>query len=496
MLQDSAAERAVLSGIFKGRDYYLEVADILQDDTFVDLANQAIFKSVKHLFEVKNVDKIDEMSVYTSAHELGYKWLFDERDNVRYIKGIFNANIDISNVRKLGAKIRKLHIARLMKDQLVLAGEELSEIKGNESLDVIIGLVEGRIFDFSTLLQSQMEEAKPSLIGEGLEDYIEHLRKNPVEMVGISTGFPRYDKAIGGGLRRKTVSMVGARTGIGKGQFGLNVTLHVTQNLKIPVLYLDTEMSKEDHYHRSVANISNVDIDLIETGKFGKDIQADYNINQAVNKLKALPYTYISVAGKQFEEIISIMRRWLNKNVGLDENGNTKDCLIIYDYLKLMSSESITTSLAEFQVLGFQMTGLHNFAVRHDVPILSFIQLNRDGIDKETTASASGSDRIVWLASNLSIFKPKSDEEIENDGEENGNRKLIPLKVRHGRGLNQGDYISMKFDGNVSRIKEIGTRSELKRKQAASNPNIVDVDSTEEIKFGQTYDSDNGEELL
>ena len=79
------------------------------------------------------------------------------------------------------------------------------------------------------------------------------------------------------------------------------------------------------------------------------------------------------------------MRKWIYQHVGFDENGQTKDCLIVYDYLKLMGSESISSAMQEYQVLGFQITKLHNFMVKYDVPCLSFVQLNRDGITREST---------------------------------------------------------------------------------------------------------------
>ena len=127
-----------------------------------------------------------------------------------------------------------------------------------------------------------------------------------------------------------------------------------------------------------------------------------------------------------------------------------------------MSGDGIGANLAEYQLLGFQMTGWHNFAVRYNIPIFSFVQLNRDGIDKETTAATSGSDRIVWLSSNLSIFNPKTDEEIDADGGiQNGNRKLVPLKCRHGGGLAPNDYICMRLEGHLSRLTEIDTHSNI-----------------------------------
>jgi len=168
-----------------------------------------------------------------------------------------------------------------------------------------------------------------------------------------------------------------------------------------------------------------------------------------------------SIAGKPFEDQLAIMRRWLVKEVGLNDDGTAKDCVIFYDYIKLMDSAGISQDLKEYQVLGFMMTSLHNFAVRYKVPIMAFIQLNRDGITKESTDSASGSDRIIWLCSNFTIFKRKSDEEIAEDGPSNGNRKLVPLISRHGGGLDDNDYINCNMKGWCAKITEGRTRLEV-----------------------------------
>ena len=148
-----------------------------------------------------------------------------------------------------------------------------------------------------------------------------------------------------------------------------------------------------------------------------------------------------------------------------------------------MSSDAISNSLAEFQVLGFMMTGLHNFALKYKVPVLSFIQLNRDGITRESTDAASGSDRIVWLCSNFTIFKRKSDEEIAEDGAANGNRKLVPVAARHGGGLDEGDYINMHMKGWCGKIEEGRTAFEIRETDTSSEGGFVVDNETEEIPF-------------
>ena len=129
------------------------------------------------------------------------------------------------------------------------------------------------------------------------------------------------------------------------------------------------------------------------------------NVQKAVDQLSNIPYSYATVAGKPFEQILNLIKRWIVQEVKTDENGKTNDCLIIYDYLKLMSSNSITNNIQEYQALGFQITSLHNLCVKLDIPCLSFVQLNRDGITKESTDAVSGSDRLIWLCTSLQYLK-------------------------------------------------------------------------------------------
>jgi hypothetical protein len=134
--------------------------------------------------------------------------------------------------------------------------------------------------------------------------------------------------------------------------------------------------------------------------------------------------------------------------------------------------------MAEFQVLGFQITQLHNFMVEYDCACLAFTQLNRDGITKESTDAVSGSDRLIWLCTSFTIFKDKTPEEIATDGIRNGNRKLIPLVSRHGPGIDDNGYICLNMEGDIATIKEIGYIRNLKHDD--SIPDREDSDSEAE----------------
>lgn len=459
-LVDPPAERAVLAGILRyGLDVYYDVADIISTSTFSIDSNEVLYSCIKHIAEKKDAADFDLPSILSAANELGYGQFFQRKEEISHLQSILKFPVSSKNVRRFAAKIRKLEIAKLMLETLDQTKEKYIDITGDEPLAHILGIAEESIFDFTGLLNDA--DNLPTKLFGNITDRLTFLQNNQVEQVGIPTGFKRYDFAIGGGLRPGTINVIGARPKIGKTLLADNIGIYIAKNLNIPVLNLDTEMRKEDHQDRSMANLSHVRINNIETGKFARDEEECRRVFDVAAAVQDIPYFYHNIGGMPFEDQLSIIRRWLSKVVGLDDAGKAKPCVLIYDYIKLMSTEGFTKDLSEFQLLGFMMTSLHNFALRYAVPILAFIQLNRDGITKESSDTASGSDRIIWLCSNFTIYKRKSDDEIAMDGPEHGNRKLVPVLARHGEGLKDGEYINMIMNGAYGHIQEHYTNLEL-----------------------------------
>ena len=243
-LCDISAERAVLSGLFEyGHEAYLDIIDFLQIDTFVDPINQQIFKCLNNAFDNKKLTDIDIPTILGISNELNLT--LEHPNKLKYISVIYNTHVVLSNVRMWAAKIRRLHVARLLQNQLQQAGVDLSNITGDEPISQILGKVEDRVFNFASLVDG--EGCEPQLLGDGLDEYLNHLEQNPVNIVGISSGYPYYDKSIGGGFRRRVVSLLSARIKMGKSIFSVNVALHISKILGIPVLYVDTEMESNDH---------------------------------------------------------------------------------------------------------------------------------------------------------------------------------------------------------------------------------------------------------
>lgn len=485
ILCDTAAERAVLAGICKYGDLiYLDIADLIKESTFTVDSNKVIYQCIKKIFEQQNTGAIDIAIILSSANELGLSHILSKKDELQHLRAILDFPVNPDNIRRLAAKIRKLEIARLLRNELQEAQDKLLEITGSENIGSILGIAEEKIFDFSNKLNDT--DNSPISIGDDLDEYIQSLIDNPIDQVGIPTGFPVYDQAIGGGLRRGTINVIAARPKVGKTLLSDNMGFYIANKLKIPVLNMDTEMNKSDHINRVLAMMTELEIKDIETGKFTDSPSKHNKVSDAVTSLKETPLFYKSIAGKPFDDQLSIMRRWLVKEVGLNPDGTAKNCVIFYDYLKLMDTQGMSQDLKEYQVLGFMMTSLHNFATKYQIPVVAFVQLNRDGISKESTDTASGSDRIIWLCSNFSIFKRKTPEEIAEDGPDNGNRKLLPLVSRHGGGLDDNDYINCHMKGWCAKITEGKTRLEIIKNSSQQTDGFVVDDNNEndeEIPF-------------
>jgi replicative DNA helicase len=481
-LKNVASERAVLAGIIQhGLDCFVDVEILIDEESFTLDHNKILFKCL--VDAISKNDSIGFTEILSSAKSLDLNEYVEKPDVMKHVNGVINTPVHLENVRSHAEKIRRLQFARNIQSELRDIYRGLDEVSGDESVTQILSIAETPIQEICMSYMRE-DDTTPKPLGESLSEYIEHVKENKSESMGIPTGFPVFDHAIGGGLRRKCVDLVAARPKVGKSCFADNVALHVAKELGIPVLMLDTEMSKEDHWNRIVANVSDVEINEIATGSFADEGDKIDRVNAAVEKIKDIPYDYISIAGRPFDETLSIARRWLLKKVGYDENGRLNDCLIIYDYLKLMTSENINNNLAEFQVLGFQITSLHNFCVEYDVACLSFVQLNRDGITKESTDAVSGSDRLIWLCTSFSIFKNKTEEERAMDGVVNGDKKLIPIVSRHGPGMEDEGYICLSMQGEFARINELGTIREIKRNandRQQGIPDSSDVDTEDEV---------------
>ena len=481
-LSDVGSERAVLAGIYQyGNDALIDVSDIITYKTFTDESNRILYSCLIKVLE--NHTNIDLTSVLITAEHMGLKnHIIKAKQDIEFLRSLFTFPIILENVRSYAQRIAKLEIVRQIRTKYKEIYDELGKIKGYETIDEILAIAEKGIFDLIQELY-QGKESQPQKIGENSDQILEQLMNNPSEMVGLPTPWPCYNTLIGGGLRRGGVTLWCARPKRGKTTCAKEIALHLSIYLNIPVLYLETEMNFEDQLFRSLSSLSSVDITEIETGKFGQQLEVKERVLEANRKLKGIPFFHKVIASKPFDEVLSIIRRWIIKEVGYDENGRTKDCLVIYDYFKLMSPE-ILEDMQEYQAIGFQISKLSDFCKIYDFPCFATVQTNRDAIKKDTSDVLAQSDRLLWLCHSASIFKERESEERMDSCSE-ANCKLIIIDTRYGPGMSDpANYINFKFDKNISKVTELGLQQTLQQSEIISKQGFEEITN---VQFGNDF---------
>ncbi len=453
ILQDPGMERAILSGITThGADCFFEVEDIIGVADFYWSCNKELFKILTHLVHKEDTKTFDVPSIQATAKILGHNDFASGGKHSEYLDAIVEGvSSSKDNIRSLVIAIYKLSLARRGYLAAATIQNNLKKITGVEGVDDIISQIEEPIFEFTGKIMDQ--GATIVSLGKKFGSTMTTLSETPQDIIGLPTGFPAWDTAIGGGFRPATVNVIGARPKIGKSFICINIARNMAEN-GIPVLYLDTELTSDTQLHRLTSLVSGIDLNHIETGQFKHNSQESEALWGCQKHIEGLSIDHFSVAGLAPHSIMSIARRWLSKTVGFTSSGAAKPCLIIYDYLKLMDDGGFKNNLQEYQLLGFLITALHNFAIKFKLPVLATVQLNRDGVEKEGSEVISGSDRIVWLCSNFTILKKKIQTELNEDPPSNGTKKLVVTDTRFGAGMESGEYINVVDKLEVGKLAE------------------------------------------
>ena len=463
-----AAERAVLAGLCQhGQEFYTDVLEFLSSECFTQPLNQNIYRCIEEI--LKNAHTPDYPSIVVKSKELGLASL-DSQVNQEYIAALFNFKTHKDTAKEHAISLRRLFLIRKAQNTLKDIYYKLNNMSGSEKLSEILDVVEKPIYEFSNIVTTNSDDRTRPLC-EDILGYIEHVTQNKVDTIGIPSPWPRYNEAIGGGRRRGGVYITAARPKVGKSGCAINDAVHCAYRLKTPILYLDTEMSEESQLPRILAKLSKLKINSIESGNL-RDIEID-KLKQVGKDISNIPLYYRKIAGKSFQEIVSIVRNFIVQVVGTS-NGRTNDCLVIYDYFKLMDTNDLN-KMAEYQAIGFQIQELSNLCIKYDFPCSSYIQLNRQ-------EEVSQSDRILWLCSSLAVLKRKSGEEIALDGLQNGNTKLIvSAEQRFGPGLEDGDYINLMMQRDKCIVEEVGLKSQINSQSSGFDSNDQTDSADEEF---------------
>lgn len=432
-------EKQLLAGLINHPDIFIEIAPFIHEDDFYNKnsqVNRTIFCIIKNAIE--SSEAIDYVMISERALGLGIS--FEDNINIAdYIQSLSLRKTSSKAIISVAKDLKSLSARRRIANSALQVKSAMEKASPNDTFSHLSEKAD-QIFNEGMNIFDSVSENPENLFAE-MEDWAEDLGNNPVDEPGLKCPHSRLHDLYGSLLREGNITVITARSGVGKTQFCLDFCLQTSQlNNGVPVLHFDNgEMSKEELMGRLCSSMANVPLHLIETGKWrqaGKDIVD--RVRSVWPKIQKLNLYYYDVAGLSVKEMINLAKRFYYSKVG---RGNPM--IFNYDYIKTSSEKSGNKN--EWQVVGDMLEGFKRlvksevlFDGKPMIAMLTSVQSNRSGITNNRSANTivedesivSLSDRITQIASHLFILRPKTNEEML-DSPEFGTHKLTCVKSRH-----------------------------------------------------------------
>lgn len=427
MVHSISLEKHLIAGCLKYPKTFYEIDSFINEKDFYYDAHSIIFSVIKSC--ISNDEAVDTVLVSEKIKNLGIS--FKNSINVfDYLQSLRLINLSEKAFVEAAKSLKTLTIRR----EIVETAEKLkSKMIGKEEMtaDQIISAADA-IYNEKISVYDLFED--PVNIFETAQFEIEEIGNSPVEDSGFLTPFPDFNRLYGG-LRPKNLYAFVARPKSGKTTMLCDLNYKICNEIyngQVSCLYLDTEMETLDVQKRLVASISGIPFWYIDTGNWRKDPAMTENIRKTWAKIKNFKFYHLKVGNKTTSEILSLARRWYYSKVGRGEKA-----IITYDYLK-MTGEGVSDSWKEYQVIGDKTDKLKKLAEELNCVLLTSTQMNRSGESQNRKAGGFSddssaialSDRLQWFASYVGIFRRKTVDEIEEDGDEWGTHKLVTTASR------------------------------------------------------------------
>ena len=414
------AEQALLGSIIVSADAFDKVSGMITVDDFYVTEHKHIYSALLSMYAKSKT--IDVVTLVNALVEQGDR---DEAGGIQYISLLAGSVPSAANVKDY---------ARIVKDKAVLRRlinvcDEISADAYSEAEEVrnIIDSAEQKIFDISHNNDTKEFRHIRDVLQNVYKD-IENLSESKGAVTGSKTGFSGLDRMLIQ-MGKGDLVIVGARPGMGKTSFALNIATNVAKATKKAVAIFSLEMSAEQLVTRIISSEALVDSRSLRTG----DLKAEdwNNIVDVISTLSGCDIYIDDTSAITSTEMKSKLRRL--PNLGL----------VVIDYIGLMQSTTNTDNRA--QQVGEISRNLKIMAKDFGIPIICAAQLNRGtesrpGAGKRPTLADlrdSGSieqdaDIVLFLYRD-EYYKDISGSQGDDAAAESANTaEVIVAKNRHG----------------------------------------------------------------
>lgn len=203
-----------------------------------------------------------------------------------------------------------------------------------------------------------------------------------------------------------------ARLKVGKSTFALSVLQQIAMADsagEFTALYLDTELTTEEVQCRAIASLSGVKEYYIRHKIYRRHKDMREKVEQAIELMRPLwaRVDHLYIGGKDLDYQLSAARRWAHKKV----KTTGKKGMIVHDYIKTGSARDFRSQQSLSILIGEKADGLKNLSKELELPILGFVQANRENEDSkaggriQNSSVVAGSDMIAQFATNVHLLE-------------------------------------------------------------------------------------------
>jgi len=411
--QNIEAEQSVLGAILLENEAISPAIENLTANDFYKEAHKQIFLAMLDLY-----GKSEPIDLITLTEQLSKKENLENVGGASYLTSIASRVPTAANIK---------HHSKIVKEKatlrnLITTATEIvtTSYDTEQNVNEVLDQAESKIFSIS----ENMVKQSYVHVKDVLKDTIEMVDKlyNKKELItGLPTGFMDLDEATTG-LHPGDLIVIGARPGMGKTAFCLNIVTNAAISEKRPIAVFSLEMTKEQLVLRMICAEAEVDSKAVRSGYHSKE---DYRklVNSA-GRLADAPI-YIDDSFNSVLEIRAKSRR-LKSEHGLG--------LIVIDYLQLMSGTNSNTSRE--QVISDISRSLKALAKDLSVPIIVISQLNRScemrGGDKRPLIADLRESGAIEQDADIILFLYRGEYYPDVKDAEEGLAELNIAKQRNG----------------------------------------------------------------
>lgn len=432
------AEQAVLGSVIIDPKCLTDIATLMKTEYFYIPQHREIYAAMASMYELSQT--IDFVSLLEKLKSDG---VYDEAGGKAYLTKLAQHVPSSANVLTYVAIIRERYYARSL---MTAAQGIIKDINDNE-LDSgkLLDSAEQRIYEIRQGREISGLTHIKSVIENETYDRLSKMNDPETrdDYVGIPCGIGELDKMITG-LNKSDLIILGARPGMGKTSFALNIVRNVAMNTGKTVCFFSLEMTRDQLAQRMLSSEAGIKSEKLRTGELDDDEWT--RLAQAGEALSKANIYFDETSNITVPEMKAKLRRM------------SKVDLVVIDYLGLMHSpRNIDNRVQEISEI---TRNLKIMAKDLKVPIIACAQLSRGTEAKgkshrpalsdlrDSGSIEQDADIVLFLYRDAYYDSEKADDEDKSDQTK---AECIVAKNRHG----EIGTVDLHWDGRYTRFTSV-----------------------------------------